>query len=158
MRKGTRTLICLLLTGAVILSLTGCASREVEAADDEIVIAVTVNSKDDIFQTGLEYSADGMFCGGMACSNADGSPQEDGETRVFRFDPSCFRDGILPSEMTVAVMLSGSHEYLDIQSLAERTGFCEPCESGPFPVEAGTVYRFLMSGSFSEGFELTPVT
>ena len=158
MKREIMTVICILLIGAAALFLNSCAQRELTAAEDEIVIAVTVNSKDSVFQTGLEYWADGAFCGGMACANADGSRQKDGEERVFRFDPSCFRGGILPSEMTVAVMLSDSHEHLDIQSLAERAGFCEPCEYGPFPVEAGTVYRFHMSGSFSDGFDLTPVT
>ena len=129
MRK-VRSIALLLLILSFSVMLSCCAGRGPSAGPDEIILSV-----------GFETE--------------DGSRFSRNETASFIFDPSMFPDGRLPEKMSVSFMLADSLEHMDIESLAGRVGFCDPCDYGPFDVLPGTVYRFVLSGSFSEGFRLS---
>ena len=154
MRK-VRSIALLLLILSFSVMLSCCAGRGPSAGPDEIILSVGFETEDDVYQVAVEYWAGDTFCGGTASSHADGSRYGRNETASFIFDPSMFPDGRLPEKMSVSFMLADSLEHMDIESLAGRVGFCDPCDYGPFDVLPGTVYRFVLSGSFSEGFRLS---
>ncbi|MBQ4240559.1 MAG: hypothetical protein II672_05580 [Oscillospiraceae bacterium] len=154
MKKSSRipALILLLL---LAISFSGCTAKETAAGPDEIVLSFSLDTPDDVYQIAVEYWAGDVFCGGVAQSHANGSRFTKNESHSFLFDPSMFPDGIVPESMKIAVMLSDSLEHLDIDSLAARVGFCDPCETDWFSVSAGTVYHFSLNGSFADGFSIT---
>ena len=153
--RNNRSLALLLLIISFPFMLSCCGSRGPSAGPDEIILSVGIETEDDVYQVAVEYWVGDIFCGGTASSHADGSRFGRNETASFVFDPSMFPEGKLPETMSVSFMLADSLEHLDIESLAGRIGFCEPCDYGPFDVSPATVYRFVLSGSFAEGFRLS---
>lgn len=137
------------------LLLSGCGHAVPSSVPDSVVIEVTIETPDDVFQTALEYWSGDAFLGGMACCHADGSALDKSETVSFILDPECFPDGTIPPEISVAVMLADDLEHMSIQDLAARVGLSAPLEAGPFPAEPGCVISIKVEGSFADGFSAT---
>ena len=153
MRRISRFLVLLII--AVSVLLVSCGSKEVTVGPDEIVLAFRIDTSDDVYQIAVEYSSRDVFCGGTGESHADGSCFDDGETHYFVFERDMFPEETLTDRMSFSVMLADSLKYMDVQSLAGRVGFSEPCDFGPMDVSPGNIYRFVISGSFAEGFRLS---
>ena len=136
-----------------LLTLCGCITKEITAAEDEVVIAVDIGGiEEDVYRVDLEYFLDEELMGGMAMSYADQTALRD-RNIVFRLTPAEFPENASLSDFSFHVVLSFDQDGIEgLFSESGRISSTNPCEA--FAADYGEIYRFTVAGSYVDGLVL----
>jgi len=139
------------------LSLAGCMQEpdtRPEASSDEAVITVDFSAvSEPVYRVDLEYFLKGDLMGGMACCNADETPMT--ETVRFALTEAEFPAGSKREDFTFYLVFSGDQEGIKEQ-FSEAKLIAHTNESSACTLEYGKTYAYSVSGSYENGFTLTP--
>lgn len=137
----------------LVLLLCGCTGKEITAAEDEIAVVVDISGvTDDVYRADIEYFLDEEWMGGMAMGHADGTVYKEPDT-VFRFTSECFPENADLSNFSFHIVLSYDKDGIEgLFSESARISPSNPCE--PFAAEYGNIYRYSVTGSYTDGLVL----
>ncbi|MBR2546080.1 MAG: hypothetical protein IKE93_07945 [Erysipelotrichaceae bacterium] len=137
----------------LILALTaGCQNSEVQPDENEIRLAVDISEiEEPVYRADMEYMLSSELMGGMAVSDVRTNPLK--EQIVFSLDENCFPEGSKAENFSFYVVLSGDKNGInELFSSAEKINNSNECEV--FNPQYGEVYYYLLTGNFTDGFEL----
>ena len=139
------------------LSLAGCVQEpeaETAPSPDEAVITVDFSAvSEPVYRVDLEYFLKGDLMGGMACCHADETPMT-GKSR-FALTPAEFPENSSREDFTFYLVFSGDADGIKEQ-FSEAKLIAHSNESSAFTLEYGKTYAYSVSGSYENGFTLTP--
>jgi len=138
---------------AALLLLAGCSRPEITANADEIVVALNLSDiTDDIYSAAISYYLDDELIGSAACAHADETPYNEPKA-VFSLTPLDLPEGADLDKFSFHASVSFEKDGTGDVSAAEKTLSTDNCK--PFEAAYGNIYRFILTGSRTEGLELT---
>ena len=143
MKRIKAALLALCLFAA--LTLSGCSAQKIEAAADEFILAVSLESKDPIYRLSCEYFLDGELLGGLSCENADGTEMLD-PCYYFDFEEENFPEGASLSGFSARFFVTKAPGAADISAIASHECQIEVEGEIALPAQTGNVYPIRVEG------------
>ena len=148
------------------MALSGCYKvpetevPEVTAGKDEFLIAVHMDTDDNVYRLGHEYALNGVPVGGGECMNAAMKPLEGDVYMTFQRD-ILLEKGEDTDGFSVMFFVTNSPVVPeDMNQAASHTGECTVENEICFSPRYGEIYNVTVSGSKKDGYraELTSLS
>ncbi len=134
-----------LLALCLLAALSGCGAQKIEAAADEFVLAVSLESQEPVYRLSCEYFLFGELMGGMSSESADGSAMRE-ETYAFRFSPELFPEDADRSGFSAVFYITAEPGAADLSQIAAHIGQSPVQGEIVLSPENGSVYPVLIRG------------
>ena len=143
------TCLCLLCT---VTACEGLFALEpvYHASENEALIVVELDVEDTVFEILCEYGTDGTAWGGQGAAHADGSKLK--RSIDLHLESSDFPENVDLSTFSIQLLVVNTKTDRKSIDLNDPLRGTIPAGELSFPIEFGTVYRVLISGSAEKGY------
>ena len=142
-----------MLAAVTAFSLAGCKAQ-LEPQPDAAIISVDLSAlTEPVYRVDIEYFLKGELMGGMACCHADETPMTG--PAHFALTEMEFPAGSTREDLTFYLVFSGDTAGIKEQ-FSEAEMIAHTNESSAFTAEFGKIYAYSVTGSYADGFTLTP--